>query len=112
MVGKRCKSSKIRNACDQCTNDGLVPRLQVNHISGALLTLLVLPNLLRSAEKSGDLSRITLISSGTHKWKNFPKGEFSAGILATLNDSAYFASQVNTATYPHTKREFKIGKVC
>ncbi|KAK7687179.1 hypothetical protein QCA50_009683 [Cerrena zonata] len=81
------------------TPDGWEEMLQVNHLSAGLLTLLLLPNLVRAAEKSGDLSRVTVVSSGTHAWAKFTENEIPGNILETLNDEA----QGISTRYPQTK---------
>ena len=46
-------------------------RLQVNYVSHALLAVLLLPRLLKTATKNGTLSRVVFVTSGAH---------FSAGL--------------------------------
>lgn len=44
--------------------------LQVNHLAPFYLTELLLPNLKKAYKDTGDLSRVVLVASGTHRWAN------------------------------------------
>jgi len=82
------------------TQDGWETQIQVNHLSGALLTLLLIPQLAKTAVNTGGHARVIVVSSGAHR-----TGDFSAKripntqVLATLNDPT-FPTRIN---YPDSK---------
>lgn len=73
------------------TDDLTLLRLQINHLSTALLSILLLPRLVE-ADSAGSIPRIVIVSSYLHCLAQFgedPKVIDSAGILQTLNDKTY-----------------------
>jgi hypothetical protein len=61
-------------------------RIQVNHLSTLLLTILLLPISVHTAEKYGTHPNITIVASDVHYWANkLPKKP----VLATLSDEAF-----------------------
>jgi NAD(P)-dependent dehydrogenase (short-subunit alcohol dehydrogenase family) len=69
----------------------IYPALQINHLSSALLTILLLPTMAASAEKHQiktvltNISSWSILSSGLHakKWWKIPKG----GLLENIHDT-------------------------
>lgn len=108
-VGKKCEFNPLSRRGSSVHES--ISRLQVNHISAALLTLLLLPNLLQSAEKSGDLSRVTIVSSGNHATKKFTKEDIPGDILAHLNNEKFFEGKVLLGRYPESKRQSRLSNV-
>jgi len=53
------------------TEDGHESMVQVNHLSGALLALRLLPVLLATGNKNKTTSRLVIVTSGTHESVNF-----------------------------------------
>ena len=47
--------------------------LQMNHLSGALLTQLILRRLVKTSEKNGTLSRVITVTSDVHAIENLGK---------------------------------------
>jgi len=87
------------------TPDGHETSLQVNHLSGALLVLRLLPTLLKTAEKNGTVSRIVVVSSGTHAWSKFDYSRIprDASVLETLSSKEFSTPTVMKARYPDSK---------
>ncbi|CAL1707381.1 unnamed protein product [Somion occarium] len=86
----------------QKTIDGWETVLQVNHLSLALLSLLLLPTLARTAQTSSGLSRLVIVSSDTHAWTTFDKDRIPGSVLETLNDVSFFDAQAGKS-YSDTK---------
>ena len=64
-------------------------RLQVNYLSTALLSILMLPHLIKSATPS-NASRLVIVSSEAHFWADEFKDVTSwPSILGKLNDEGY-----------------------
>ncbi|TCD60462.1 hypothetical protein EIP91_010038 [Steccherinum ochraceum] len=86
------------------TEDGYEAALQTNHLSGALLSYLLLPALLKSAEASGRPSRLAIVASDVHEWVDFRADRFSQdkGIVARLS-SAEYSTENMRHRYPETK---------
>ena len=64
-------------------------RLQVNYLSTALLSILMLPHLIKSATPS-NASRLVMVSSVAHFWANkFNDATSWPSILGKLNDEGY-----------------------
>jgi retinol dehydrogenase 12 len=63
-------------------------RIQVNHLSSVLLTVLLLPCLLKAASSGTSPNpRVVVLSSDVHYWAKLSKEEVeSAKILDKLND--------------------------
>ncbi|KAH8079435.1 hypothetical protein BXZ70DRAFT_960958 [Cristinia sonorae] len=69
------------------TVDGYENSVQINHLSSALLTLLLLPHLLKTAQKKGTLARVVAVSSTTYKGVALGHERVPAGskIIPTLS---------------------------
>ncbi|TCD63921.1 hypothetical protein EIP91_004768 [Steccherinum ochraceum] len=85
------------------TADGFESTVQVNHLSGALLSLLLLRTLLQTAYRHKTTSRLVIVSSGVHQDvhfgpNNMPEGK---GVLETLSSEA--GSSVMQQRYHETK---------
>jgi hypothetical protein len=67
----------------------------VNHLSAVLLTILLLPCLLKAASSgSSPNPRVVVVSSDLHYWGNPSKGEVeSDNILRKLSDKDYCTSR-------------------
>ena len=79
--------------------------LQVNHLATALLSLLLLPNLVRAGKTNGTMSRLVVTSSDTHYWTKLDEEVLRADdILQKLNDKKYCTPQVMARRYLDTKR--------
>ncbi|TCD62834.1 hypothetical protein EIP91_006347 [Steccherinum ochraceum] len=78
------------------TADGHESTVQVNHLSGALLSYLLLPALLRTGEKLGKPSRLAIVTSYVHDEVDFGSANFSTdmGIIEKL-DSKEFSTKEN-----------------
>lgn len=64
--------------------------LQVNHLGTSLLSLLLLPTLLKTANEAGTVSRLVVVSSDMHYFADFTKEEqASPHILNKLNSKQY-----------------------
>jgi len=80
------------------TQDGWETQVQVNHLSTALLSWGLLPQLAKTTAKSGGHARIVVVSSNS-------RGDFgtkrisSMQVLATLNDPTF----PTPVSYPNTK---------
>ncbi|KAI0070808.1 NAD(P)-binding protein [Panus rudis PR-1116 ss-1] len=85
------------------TPDHWETNLQVNHLSTALLILLLLPCLAQAALDSGSSSRVVLVSSRQHTQVSFSEDHFPSGILAQLNNQSLFDGAKFLSRYPHTK---------
>ncbi|KAH0828016.1 short-chain dehydrogenase [Lanmaoa asiatica] len=71
------------------TQDGWETTLQVNYLSMALLSILMLPHLIKSTTPS-NASRLVIVSSEAHFMANKLKGATSwPSILGKLNDEGY-----------------------
>lgn len=68
---------------------GIESSLQVNHLSTALLSLLLLPILRQTAKERERPSRLTFTSSDVHKWTPFNERK-APNILEHLNEKEYF----------------------
>ena len=72
-------------------------RIKVNHLGTAMLAVLLLPYLMKTAnvtskEENPTLPRIVVVSSGVHFWVKITDEEReSPNILAKLNDPRYCA---------------------
>ncbi len=80
--------------------------LQVNHLSTALLALLLVPALARTAKLNLTHSRLVIVASNTHSWTQFGedlKPENTPSILEKLNERAYCTQKVMGTRYPDSK---------
>ncbi|KAJ7656349.1 short-chain dehydrogenase [Mycena polygramma] len=84
------------------TEDGWETALQVNYLSNALLCILLLPQLIKSASPDS-AARIILLSSDGHHFVNRAKLPKEDSILNTLNDPAYCTPSVMRNRYDVSK---------
>jgi hypothetical protein len=82
----------------------LICRLQVNHLSTALLSFLLVPNMLKAAELHASSSRLVIVASEMHFVTHFDEAMIRSGIVAKLNDKEYCTPEVMSARYPASKR--------
>ncbi|KAJ7286856.1 hypothetical protein C8J57DRAFT_572775 [Mycena rebaudengoi] len=89
----------------ETTKDGWESTLQVNCLATNLLTLLLLPSMLRTATRHSTVPRIVVVSSETHYWAEFDKKvrETRGEILKTLGSAAYCTPKVMRGRYFLTK---------
>jgi len=83
------------------TQDGWETTLQVNYLSTALLSILMLPHLIKSSTPS-NASRLVMVSSESHFWANKLQDATSwPSILGKLNDEGYcsMASIISSRYY-------------
>jgi len=87
------------------TGDGWEESIQVNHLSAMLLTVLLLPCLLRAASSGTSPNpRVVIVSSDVHYWAKLSKEEVeSEKILQKLSDKDHCTFRVMTARYELTK---------
>lgn len=72
---------------ERSSTTGHETTIQVNHLSTALLSLLLLPPLKATAARVGTPSRMTITSSEVHMWTSF-KERTAPRILANLDDQS------------------------
>ncbi|EKM54525.1 uncharacterized protein PHACADRAFT_185443 [Phanerochaete carnosa HHB-10118-sp] len=98
-------NAAIAEAEFSLTKDGWERALQVNYLSTALLSFLLLPNLVKAAHEHKSHSRLVLVTSELHFLTHFGDELKSApkGILRTLNDPEYCTPERFTARYQETK---------
>ena len=82
--------------------------IQVNHLSTALLTLLLTPALTRGAEAHSSLSRIVIVASSVHFWTKYGYEYAERGILETLNDKTFCTPEVMARRYVDSKRTYQL----
>lgn len=87
------------------TRDGWEETVQVNHLSTALLTFLLLPNLDKAAREHNSHSRLVLVTSEMHMTTRIDDAAQAApeGILRTLSNSEYCTPQRMETRYPLSK---------
>ncbi|KAF7796378.1 hypothetical protein EIP86_007555 [Pleurotus ostreatoroseus] len=86
------------------TGDGWETTLQVNHLATALLSLLLLPNLIRTGQANGTTSRLSIVSSDNHYWVKLEEELLDApNLLQMLNDEGYCADGAMQRRYPVSK---------
>ncbi|KAE8441520.1 hypothetical protein EG329_004866 [Mollisiaceae sp. DMI_Dod_QoI] len=73
---------------------GIESSLQVNHLSTALLALLMVPVLRKTASESKHPARLTVTSSEVHMWTPF-KEQKAEKILDRLNDKQFFGDTMD-----------------
>lgn len=71
------------------SSSGIESSLHVNHLSTALLSLLLLPVLRKTASAARHPTRLTVTSSEVHMWTPF-KEKKAEKILERLNDKQFF----------------------
>ncbi|KAJ3553195.1 hypothetical protein NM688_g3744 [Phlebia brevispora] len=86
------------------TKDGWEASLQVNHLSTALLSILLLPNLVRTARQNGTHSRLVVVSSDFHFLTKLDDELLDApNILRKFSDKEYCTPRVMAHRYGDTK---------
>ncbi|KIP11264.1 hypothetical protein PHLGIDRAFT_489213 [Phlebiopsis gigantea 11061_1 CR5-6] len=86
------------------TEDGLEQNLQVNHVSTALLSALLLPNLVKAAREHHSRSRLVIVASGVHHSIRFSEAVTSSPmILDALSSAEYCTPEVMQRRYDETK---------
>ncbi|EAU81690.1 short-chain dehydrogenase [Coprinopsis cinerea okayama7 len=86
------------------TEDGWEETLQVNALSTLLSSVLLVPVMLKTAEKYGTQPRITIVSSGMHYWTKFEKKVVdSDDPLKVLSSREYCTKSVMGRRYADTK---------
>ncbi|KIJ13031.1 hypothetical protein PAXINDRAFT_170916 [Paxillus involutus ATCC 200175] len=88
----------------EATVDGWESSIQVNHLSTALLSLLLLPHMISTGKKFGTTSRLVVVSSDVHYWAVI-KDEVkeSSNLLAKLGSKEYSTPEYMRARYYDTK---------
>ncbi|KAG0700362.1 short-chain dehydrogenase [Suillus ampliporus] len=85
------------------TPDGYETTLQVNYLSTALLSILMLPHLIKTGTPENP-SRLVIVSSEAHFSVDRLEGADKwPGIIETLNDEVYCTSSVMRSRYPLSK---------
>ncbi|OBZ73345.1 WW domain-containing oxidoreductase [Grifola frondosa] len=85
------------------TKDGWESTIQVNYLSNALLSILLLPNLIKSSTPEV-ASRIVFVSSYAHyQIKNLDDVKDSSNILKTLSDEKYCTERAMRLRYMLSK---------
>ncbi|KAG1762867.1 short-chain dehydrogenase [Suillus occidentalis] len=85
------------------TADGYETTFQVNYLSTALLSILMLPHLIKTGTPE-HASRLVIVSSEVHYIANRLKGADKwPSIIETINDEAYCTSSVMSNRYPLSK---------
>ncbi|KIJ64227.1 hypothetical protein HYDPIDRAFT_28664 [Hydnomerulius pinastri MD-312] len=88
----------------QPTVDDWESTLQVNHLSTALLSLLLLPGMIDTGKKSGSASRLVIVSSDVHYWAVIKDEVKQASKpIAKLNSEDYRTPQAMGARYLDSK---------
>ncbi|KAI0545026.1 short-chain dehydrogenase/reductase SDR [Xylaria curta] len=76
--------------------------VQINHLGTALLSLLLLDPLNRTAKETGTASRLTLVTSEVHFWTPFNEKN-AASILKRLDEEASFNKSAAVERYSTSK---------
>ena len=63
--------------------------LQVNHLATALVTMLLIPNLVRAAQEHNTYARLVAVGSAVHAQARLDKVLPAANLLGALNDKKY-----------------------
>ncbi|TCD63927.1 hypothetical protein EIP91_004774 [Steccherinum ochraceum] len=88
------------------TEDGHETQVQINYLSSALLSLLLVPTMLRTAEKTGRFSRLALVSSRQHFRVSFDADNFpqTRSIVEVLDSEEYSTPEnMSAKRYSQTK---------
>lgn len=81
-------------------------RLQINHLSTALISFLLLPNLVRAARLHGSTSRLVVVTSEMSFLGKFDDDVLAQPqILSTLGSQTYCTPKVMGDRYSTSKRE-------
>jgi hypothetical protein len=97
-AGKRRESVVF---LDQIAVLNVLVRVQVNHLSAVLLTILFLPCLFKAASLgSSSNPRVIIVASDVHYWTKFSKAEVeSENILRKLSDKDHCTSRWDILFY-------------
>jgi len=87
------------------TSDGWEPTLQVNALSAMLLSVLLVPSLLRAASvRTESHPRLVIVGSAVHYMAKFPKEILnSPDVLRKLNEPEFFGSGITMTRYYQSK---------
>ncbi|KAI0697251.1 short-chain dehydrogenase [Cytidiella melzeri] len=85
------------------TKDGWEQSLQVNHLSTALLSFLLVPNLLKAAELHALTSRLVIVCSEVHHMATWEPELLQSDIVAKLGSKEYCTTANMGRRYPDTK---------
>ncbi|KAK7031656.1 hypothetical protein R3P38DRAFT_2774153 [Favolaschia claudopus] len=90
----------------EATKDGWEASLQVSDLSTPLLAFLLLPAMMRTAERYSTLPRLVVVASEVHHFTSIEKKVLERpDILKTLGSSAYCTKNNMTSRYFLTKRK-------
>jgi len=94
MAGKSRESAMFFDQVEVAVYNAFV-RIQVNHLSAMLLTILLLPCLLKAVSTGTSPNpRVVIVSSEVHYWAKFTKAEVESDkILQKLSDKDYCTSR-------------------
>ena len=95
MAGKRRESLRLVLSSSSTFGLNVLVRIQVNHLSAMLLTILLLPCLFKAVSSGTSPNpRVVIVSSDVHYWTKFSETEVgSDNILRKLSDKDYCTSQ-------------------
>jgi hypothetical protein len=97
MVGKRRESLGVFFFPPSSTFGGVnvLVRIQVNHLSAMLLTVLLLPCLFKAVSSgSSPNPRVVIVASDVHYWTKFSETEVeSDNIVQKISDENYGSSR-------------------
>ncbi|KAF8998500.1 hypothetical protein BDQ17DRAFT_1309044 [Cyathus striatus] len=86
------------------TGDGWETTIQVNNLSLPLLALLLLPQMIKTAETHSTLPRLVVVGSEVHYFAKFKQKVLdSSNPLKTLSDREYCTSSIMRARYTDSK---------
>ncbi|KAJ7696026.1 hypothetical protein B0H17DRAFT_1054612 [Mycena rosella] len=88
-----------------CLHTDSLPSLQVNCLSIPLISLLLLPHMVRTAREHSTVPRIVVVASEVHYFTNIEKRVLeSPEMLATLGSAEYCTPKIMNSRYFLTKR--------
>ncbi|KAK7007445.1 hypothetical protein R3P38DRAFT_3031127 [Favolaschia claudopus] len=88
----------------QPTKDGWESSLYVNDLATPLLAFLLLPAMIKTAERYSVIPRIVVVASETHYWVTLDKKVLqSPNILKTMGSAEYCTKDTMANRYPLTK---------
>ncbi|KAJ7302935.1 hypothetical protein DFH08DRAFT_57252 [Mycena albidolilacea] len=86
------------------TKDGWELSLQVNDLSTPLVSFLLLPAMIKTAQQHATLPRIVVVSSEVHYWVEIEKRVYeNPDIIKTLGSSEYCTNSIMQSRYMLTK---------
>jgi hypothetical protein len=81
--------------------------MQVNYLAQSLLALLLLPQMIRTAEEYSTTPRLVMVSSEVHFFATLPQQVMeSQNILETLGSKEHWTTP--EGAYPLTKRRYTV----